>query len=131
MVSGRERTARQKTIGELLLPGDGTLPKALRVGRGIYRKTIRLDLANQSLRDQFQIAVKFQMILLGVAAAAAFSNLFSPEQKLSPPNNPALRRRRPADNMGYRRAAQEPNADARPACWPSSIRLSGSGAKAP
>ena len=31
-----------------------------------------LKLANQSLRDQFQIAVKFQMIFLCVAAAAAF-----------------------------------------------------------
>ena len=30
------------------------------------------ELANQSLRDQFQIAVKFQMIFLCVAAAAAF-----------------------------------------------------------
>jgi hypothetical protein len=30
-----------------------------------------LKLANQSLRDQFQIAVKFQMIFLCVAAAAA------------------------------------------------------------
>lgn len=30
------------------------------------------ELANQSLRDQFQIVVKFQMIFLCVAAAAAF-----------------------------------------------------------
>jgi hypothetical protein len=35
-------------------------------------RSAKLELANQSLRDQFQIDVKFQMILLCVAAAAAF-----------------------------------------------------------
>ena len=53
------------------LPAGFQLDESSRRRPGRYRFA-KLELANQSLRDQFQIAVKFQMILLGVAAAAAF-----------------------------------------------------------
>ena len=53
------------------LPAGFQLDEKSRRRPGRYRFA-KLELANQSLRDQFQIAVKFQMILLGVAAAAAF-----------------------------------------------------------
>ena len=124
-----ERTARQKTVGELLLPGDGTLPKALRVRRGIYRKTTRLDLADQSLRGSISDRCQIPDDTFGRRCSGSLSSLFSPEQKLSPPRPRAADAAAPpTTSVTAAPKAQEPKCRRWPACWPSSIRLSGSGA---
>jgi hypothetical protein len=58
--------------GPTLFPLPVALLRALNNQRHGLRSRRGRRLANQSLRDQFQIAVKFQMIFLCVAAAAAF-----------------------------------------------------------